>query len=524
MKILISDPITNKGLSLLKDANFDLIELPNASDKDKAEACKDVQGWVIRSGTSVTAKMIESAKKLVVIGRAGVGVDNIDIEAATRHGVVVMNTPDVNTISAAEHTVAIILSLSRNIAEGNSSLKKGQWNRNALVGSELRNKTLGIVGLGKIGQEVLTRCRAFGMNVIGYDPYMNEDKFNPDEIKIVDLDNLTKNSDYITVHVPLNDSTRDLFNYEQLIKMKSNARIVNVARGGIINEVDLAKVLNEGKIAGAAIDVFISEPLEDKNPLLKANNILLTPHLGASTEEAKEGVSLAICEQVRDYIINEKLNNAINMPISDMAKLKEIKFNLDLSELMGNIQGQLNQGSIKRVQVECSGTMDETKPAALAFLKGLLKNRVPDRVNYINAESIAIELGISIEHSFTNDSGPYTNLIRSRVSAELGATRIGGSVFDGNRIRLVNILGYEMEVNPFGTMLFMRNNDVPGVIGSVGYTLGKANINIGAYLLSREMKEGEAFSVIRVDNTLSEKVLNDLRNIPQIISVQQLHC
>ena len=220
MKILISDPITNKGLSLLKDANFDLIELPNASDKEKAEACKDVQGWVIRSGTSVTAKMIKSAKNLVVIGRAGVGVDNIDIEAATRHGVVVMNTPDVNTISAAEHTVAIILSLSRNIAEGNSSLKKGQWNRNALVGSELRNKTLGIVGLGKIGQEVLTRCRAFGMNVIGYDPYMNEDKFNPEEIKIVDLDNLTKNSDYITVHVPLNDSTRDLFNYEQLIKMK----------------------------------------------------------------------------------------------------------------------------------------------------------------------------------------------------------------------------------------------------------------------------------------------------------------
>ena len=524
MKILISDPITNKGLSLLKDANFDLIELPNASDKEKAEACKDVQGWVIRSGTSVTAKMIESAKKLVVIGRAGVGVDNIDIEAATRRGVVVMNTPDVNTISAAEHTVAIILSLSRNIAEGNSSLKKGQWNRNELVGSELRNKTLGIVGLGKIGQEVLTRCRAFGMNVIGYDPYMNEDKFNPEEIKIVDLDNLTKNADYITVHVPLNDSTRDLFNYEQLIKMKSNARIVNVARGGIINEVDLARVLNEGKIAGAAIDVFTSEPLEDKNPLLKANNILLTPHLGASTEEAKEGVSLAICEQVRDYIINEKLNNAINMPISDMAKLKEIKFNLDLSELMGNIQGQLNQGSIKRVQVECSGTMDETKPAALAFLKGLLKNRVPDRVNYINAESIAIELGISIEHSFTNDSGPYTNLIRTRVSAEFGATRIGGSVFDGNRIRLVNILGYEMEVNPYGTMLFMTNNDVPGVIGSVGYTLGKANINIGAYLLSREMKEGEAFSVVRVDNTLSEKVLDDLRSIPQIISVQQLHC
>jgi len=524
MKILISDPITNKGLTILRDAKFDLIELPNASNKEKSDACKNISGWIIRSGTKVTAKMIESAKDLIVIGRAGVGVDNIDIEAATKYGVVVMNTPDVNTISAAEHTVAIILSLSRNIAEGNSSLKKGEWNRHVLVGSELRNKTLGIVGLGKIGQEVLTRCRAFGMNVLGYDPYMSKDKFNPEEIKIVDLDNLTINADYITVHVPLNDSTRDLFNYKQLIKMKSKARIVNVARGGIINEFDLAKVLNEGKIAGAAIDVFTSEPLDNNNPLLKAHNILLTPHLGASTEEAKEGVSIAICEQVRDYITDDKLKNAINMPISNMAKLKEIKYNLELSELMGVIQGQLNQGSIKRVQVECSGTMDEAKPAALAFLKGLLKNRIPDRVNYINAESLAIELGISIEHSFTNDSGSYTNLIRSRVSGESSITRIGGSVFDGNRIRLVNILGYEMEVNPFGTMLFMKNNDVPGVIGSVGCALGKAKINIGAYFLSRELKKGEAFSVLRLDNAISDEVLNELKNLPQIISVQQLHC
>ena len=524
MKILISDPITNKGLTILRDAKFDLIELPNASNKEKSDACKNISGWIIRSGTKVTAKMIESAKDLIVIGRAGVGVDNIDIEAATKYGVVVMNTPDVNTISAAEHTVAIILSLSRNIAEGNSSLKKGEWNRHALVGSELRNKTLGIVGLGKIGQEVLTRCRAFGMNVLGYDPYMSKDKFNPEEIKIVDLDNLTINADYITVHVPLNDSTRDLFNYKQLIKMKSKARIVNVARGGIINEFDLAKVLNEGKIAGAAIDVFTSEPLDNNNPLLKAHNILLTPHLGASTEEAKEGVSIAICEQVRDYITEDKLKNAINMPISNMAKLKEIKYNLELSELMGVIQGQLNQGPIKRVQVECSGTMDEAKPAALAFLKGLLKNRIPDRVNYINAESLAIELGISIEHSFTNDSGSYTNLIRSRVSGESSITRIGGSVFDGNRIRLVNILGYEMEVNPFGTMLFMKNNDVPGVIGSVGCALGKAKINIGAYFLSRELKKGEAFSVLRLDNAISDEVLNELKNLPQIISVQQLHC
>jgi D-3-phosphoglycerate dehydrogenase len=306
--------------------------------------------------------------------------------------------------------------------------------------------------------------------------------------------------------------------------MKSTARIVNVARGGIINEIDLAKALKKGKIAGAAIDVFSSEPVEDTNPLLSAPNIVLTPHLGASTEEAKEAVSMAVCEQVRDYLIYEKLINAVNMPFSNITKLKEIQVNLELAELMGNIQGQLNPGVIKRIQVECSGTMDEAKPAALAFIKGLLTNRIPDRVNYINAESLAVELGISIEHSYTSDSGSYTNLIRTRLSGGSKPTRIAGCVFEGNRIRLVNILGYEMDVNPYGTMLFTRNKDVPGVIGNVGTILGKADVNIGGYLLSREMNEDEAFSVVRVDNPVSNKVLNQLRNLPEIISVEQLHC
>ncbi|MBT4269917.1 MAG: phosphoglycerate dehydrogenase [Candidatus Marinimicrobia bacterium] len=524
MKILVSDPITESGMAVLTDANFDVVQLPEGTPEEKAEACKDIHGWVIRSGTKITAEMIDGAENLQVIGRAGVGVDNIDIPAATRRGVVVMNTPDVNTISAAEHTVAIMLTLSRNISIGDSGMKNGEWNRNALVGTELRHKTLGIVGMGKIGREVMTRCRSFGMKILGFDPYMNQDMFNPEEVTIVDLDELTANSDYITVHVPLTDSTRDLFDYARLSAMKSTARIVNVARGGIINEADLAKALVDGKIAGAAIDVFTSEPVDDSNPLVNAPNIVLTPHLGASTKEAKEGVSMAVCEQVRDYLLHEKLNNALNMPISDMAKLKEIQINLDLAELMGILQGQLNPGVIKRVQVECSGTMDEAKPAALAFLKGLLKNRIPDRVNYINAESLAVELGISIEHSFTNDSGSYTNLIRTRVTGESEPTRIAGSVFEGNRIRMVNILGYEMEVTPYGTMLFARNKDVPGVIGKVGTMLGEAKVNIGGYLLSREMNDGEAFAVVRVDNPVPDSVLSQIRDLPEIISVQQLHC
>ena len=524
MKILVSDPITESGMSVLNEAKFEVVNLPKGTPEEKADACKDVHGWIIRSGTKITENMIASAENLQAIGRAGVGVDNIDIPAATRRGIVVMNTPDVNTISAAEHTVAMMLTLSRNISVGDRGMKSGEWNRHALVGTELRNKTLGIVGMGKIGREVMSRCRSFGMKILGYDPYLNQDMFNPEEVNIVDLDTLTTQSNFITVHVPLTDGTRDLFDYDRLSSMKKTARIINVARGGIINETDLAKALTEGKIGGAAIDVFTTEPIETSNPLVKAPNIVLTPHLGASTQEAKEGVSMAVCEQVRDYLIHEKLNNALNMPISDLTKLKEIQINLDLAETMGKLQGQLNPRAIKKVHVECAGTMDEAKPAALAFLKGLLNDRIPDRVNYINAETLAIELGIGIEHSYTSDCGSYTNLIRTQVTGETDCTEIHGSVFEGNQIRLVNILGYEFDVTPYGTMLFARNKDVPGVIGKVGTMLGKANVNIGAYLLSREMNDGEAFAVIRVDNPVAEDILNDLQDLPEIISVQQLHC
>ena len=524
MKILVSDSITENGLSVLKDANLDVLYLPNASIKKKSEAAKEIYGWIIRSGTTITEKMIKDSSNLQVIGRAGVGVDNIDIQTATRHGIVVMNTPDINTISAAEHTLAMMLTLSRNIAIGDSEVKQGEWNRNELIGSELSNKILGIVGMGKIGREVMTRCRSFGMRILGYDPFMNQDMFNPEEVRIVELEELIINSDIISVHVPLTDSTRDLFDYDRLSNMKSTARIINVARGGIINETDLAKALNDGLIAGAAVDVFTSEPLDKSNPLVNAPNIVLTPHLGASTKEAKEGVSLAICEQVRDYLIHGKLNNAINMPIADIAKLKEIEIFLDFADTMGNLQSQLNSGAIKRVQIESSGSIEDSKPLALAFLKGLLSSRIPDRVNYINAETLAVDLGISIEHSYTNDSGSYTNLIRTKVSGDSEPTIIAGSIFEGDHPRLVNILGYEMDLKPYGTMLFTRNKDVPGVIGSVGTILGNANINIGGYLLSREMNEDEAFSVIRVDSKISEEILVELQKLPEILSIQQLHC
>ncbi len=522
MKILVSDPITDAGLNILKSGGFDVLYLPEATASEKAEAGVDVQGWIIRSGTRISGEMIESAKNLQVIGRAGVGVDNIDITAATRKGVVVMNTPDVNTISAAEHTLGLILALSRNIPSGHRGLMNGEWNRNALVGSELRNKTLGIIGMGKIGREVLQRCRSFGMNILGYDPYLGQEMFNPEEVKIVELDDLTRNSDYISLHVPLTDNTRDLFDYHRLSMMKRGARIINVARGGIVNENDLAKALDEGLIDGAAIDVFSDEPINKNHPLVSARNIVLTPHLGASTQEAKEGVSRSICEQVRDYLLHQKLANAINMPIKDLAKLNEIQPHLDLAETMGKIQSQLSEGSIRSLHVECAGTIEEAKPIALAFIKGMLQDRIPERINYINAESLAVERGIRVEHSYTSDSGVYTNLMRTRVTSKCGEKILQGSIFEGNQPRLVNILGFEMDITPKGTMLFAHNKDVPGVIGRVGTLLGEAKINIGAYILSRQSEDGEAFAVIRVDSSLSDGILNSLNALPEILDVRQL--
>ena len=524
MKVLVSDPITKAGMTILKEADFDVVYLPDASDDEKADACKDVHGWVVRSGTQATANMINSADNLQVIGRAGVGTDNIDISAATRKGIVVMNTPDVNTISAAEHTVAMMLALSRNIPLGHGGIIKGQWNRNALVGTELRNKTLGVVGLGKIGREVIQRSRSFNMNILGFDPYVSQDMFDEEEVRVVDLDTLTSESDYITLHVPFIDSTKDLFDFDRLCRMKDSARIINVARGGIINEADLAKALNEDKIAGAAIDVFTSEPIGENNPLVKAKNIVMTPHLGASTAEAKEGVSLAVCEQVRDYLLHEKLANAINMPISDLAKLKEIQPNLDLSEAMGKLQSQLETGVIQKVHIECAGSMEETKPAMLAFLKGLLSSRIPDRVNYVNAESLALDLGIKIEYSYSSNCGSYENLIRTQVTGENGSNQINGSIFENKRLRLVKILGYEMDITPRGTLLFVHNKDVPGVVGKVGTALGSSQINIGAYILSRDSVDGEAFAVIRVDNEVPEKILTELADMQEIISIQQINC
>ncbi|MBL52185.1 MAG: phosphoglycerate dehydrogenase [Candidatus Marinimicrobia bacterium] len=522
MRVIVSDPISEEGLRIFKDNNIEVIDANGENIDENFSHVKTANGWIIRSGTILDSKIIEKAENLSVIGRAGVGVDNIDISAATRRGIVVMNTPDANTISAAEHTMALILALSRNVSSGHSGLSKGEWNRHLLIGSELNGKIIGIVGLGKIGREVLKRSKAFNMQILGYDPFIPEDFFRDDELQICDLEYLIKKSDYITLHIPLTNETKNLFNYDNLVKMKKEARIVNVARGGIINECDLSRVLKEKRISGAALDVFEFEPLDNDSPLLSAPNIILTPHLGASTKEAKKGVSISICNQVKNFLINEELDNAINIPFKNFAHLKELAPFLKLSELLGGIHSQISDSPIKKVAINCFGSIDDTKPIGLAFLRSLLQSRVPERVNYINADAVAKELGMEVSINFSTMDSNYSNLISARVSSD-EEILIEGSVFDDNLPRLVNIFGYKMEVNPSGTLLFVQNDDVPGVIGKVGTLLGDNKINIAAYLLSREKNKNLAFAVIRLDDSVGAEIIGLLNSIEELKFVRQIN-
>ena len=520
MKILVSDPISEKGMAILKNANFEILDFQNTDIDPKV--LSNIDGWVIRSGTEVGENLLSKAPKLQVIGRAGVGVDNVNLIEATKAGVIVMNTPDSNTISAAEHSFALISTLSRNIQSGHLGLMNGEWNRHDLVGSELKGKTLGVVGLGRIGREIIKRAQSFDMKILGYDPYISQDMFNPDELKVVDLNIVTTESDFITLHVPLLDSTRNLFDYNRLSKMKSTARIINVARGGIINEEDLAKALNENVIAGAAIDVFTAEPIDKDHPLISAKNILLTPHLGASTKEAKEGVSTAICDQIVDFLKYGKINNALNMPVANMEDLKRLEPFLNLANKMGQLQSQLAKGAIKTIQFECYGNLKDSKPLVLSFLKGILENVSGSRVNFINAFSVAEERGISIEHSYSSKETTYTNLIQTFVQSDSGEIKIGGSAFSNEHLRIVNLMGYEVDFKPSGHMLFLKNKDVPGVIGKVGTMLGDQQVNIAEYHLSRSKDSEFAYAIIKLDEKPKKAVLNSLNVLNDLLEVKPL--
>lgn len=515
-KILITDPLSASGKAVLEDAGLEVIEI---LDHDKAKldaAIPEVEGWIIRSGTTIGAEEISKAGKLKAIGRAGVGVDNIDIAAATSHGVVVMNTPGGNTISAAEHTIALMMALARNIPRGDSTLKAGTWARKALVGTELNGKTMGIVGLGRIGQEVGRRALGLQMNVIGYDPYVSQDQLIVSEINVQSLEAVLKNADVISLHLPRNKDTLDLISTPELEMMKSSAMLINCARGGLVNESDLAKALDDELISGAAIDVYTTEPAPEDNPLLSAKNIVLTPHLGASTVEAGENVAVQIASQLKDYLLEDKLSNTINLPIADMSILKSISDSLELSKEIGRLQHPLHTGAIKSIRLSYNGDPEHIAPLLYSAFEGIMENRYDGTINLINAKAVAESKGISLSTLHNPDLSHVQNVVSVAVESDDNASweLMGYTDIQGGQ-RLTKVNNYHVDVLLDGPLVFILNEDVPGVVGIVGTLLADYGINIAEYSLTRQ--EGDmALSLIKCDSQPDEKLLDELKSISSI--------
>lgn len=523
MKIFVADDVSESGLQPLRDAKFEVQKRTGLPKEELIAALQDFEGLIVRSETKVTSEILEGATSLRVIGRAGVGVDNIDVPAATMRGVVVMNAPDGNTITTAEHTIALLISLARSIPQANSSLKSGRWERKKFIGVELQGKTLGIVGLGRIGRVVASRARAMGMTIVAYDPFIAQEQARDLEIELAPLDEVYSRADFLTVHTPLTAETRGIINSEVLAKMKPGARIINCARGGLVDENALCEAIKNGTIAGAALDVFNQEPPPSDHPLLGLEQVIVTPHLGASTTEAQEGVALTVAEQMRDYLLTGALRGAVNVPMVGLKELSLMQPYILLAERLGRFQAQLVDKPVSEVRIEFAGEIVDidAAPVTRAFLSGLLRD-VSARVNVVNAFLIAEERGIKVTTTYVRTTGDSTPAIRTEIHAGDSKQSLAGTLFGyGSQTRegrVTEIDGFHLEAFPHGHMLVTRNRDVPGVIGSVGTILGQGGVNISRFHLGRRERGGEAIAVIEVDAPPSKETLQALRSLEQVIS------
>lgn len=524
MKVLISDNLSEKGVKILEKAGLQVdVKTGLAPDKLKKEIGK-YDALVIRSATKVTADLIRAAKKLKVVGRAGSGLDNVDKEAATKHGIVVMNTPGGNTVTTAEHTVALILAMSRRIPQATASMKEGKWEKKKFMGVELYNKTLGIIGLGNIGTHVAKMAQGMGMNVIAYDPYLSEEKARTLGVECVKLDELFKRSDFITNHVPLTAETKHLIGTKNIAKMKKGVRIVNAARGGVVDEDALYSALKSGKVASAALDVFSKEPPE-KCPLLELDNFICTPHLGASTADAQENVAVAVANQIVDYLLYGTIRNAVNFPSVSSDIFPMLQPYINLGERLGGFVSQNFEGGIEEILIEYKGTISELvlEPITIAVLKGILSPILKETVNFINAPMIAKERGIEVKESTSGEAGDYHSMLIVTVKAGKKSGRVAGVLHGKKEPRIIAIDSFDVEVVPAGEMLVLANNDKPGVIGSIGNVLAQKKINIARMQFGREKKGGRAISVVSVDTPVSKEVLSQIKKLPNVLSVNQIH-
>ena len=526
-KIFVADEVSDTGLQPLRDAGFSVEKRTGLNTAALREAIADCAGLVVRSETKVTADLMDSATALRVVGRAGVGVDNIDVPAATERGIVVMNAPDGNTITTAEHTIALLIALARSVPQANSSLKSGRWDRKAFIGVELQGKTLGVVGMGRIGRTVAARARAFGMKIVAFDPFIAPEQARDAEIELAPLEELFANADFITIHTPLTAETRGLIGSAAFAQMKKGVRIVNCARGGLVDESALHDAIKSGVVAGAALDVFVQEPPPSDHPLLLLDEVIVTPHLGASTAEAQEGVAFTVAEQMRDYLLSGALRGAVNVPALGTKELAVLRPYIELAEKLGRFQAQLVDSAVREVKLEFAGDIVELNaaPVTRSFLAGLLRD-VSARVNAVNAFLIAEERGISVTTSYFRAGSDFAPSIRTRVAGNNSEQSLAGTIFgfgeQAREGRITEIDGFHIEATPQGHMLVMRNRDVPGVIGRVGTILGERGVNISRFHLGRRERGGEAMAVIEVDAQLDDATLKELRSLEAVISARQI--
>jgi D-3-phosphoglycerate dehydrogenase len=523
MKVLASDKIAEVGLKMLKDAGIEADMKTGLPEEELVKIIPEYDALIVRSETKVTPKIIEAGKNLKIIGRAGVGVDNVDLPTATKRGVIVVNSPEGNTVAAAEHTWAMLLSMARSIPQAHSKLKGGVWDKKSFKGVEVLNKTLGVVGLGKIGRRVASYALGMGMNVIGSDPFVTEDYAKGLGVKLVDLETIYRDSDFITFHVPKTKETLGMINAATIAKMKKGVRLVNVARGGIINEADLYEALKSGKVAAAALDVFEKEPC-DKSPLFELDNIVVTPHLGASTVEAQVNVAVDVVEQIIEVLKGGAARSAVNIPSMKPELLAPVRPYMSVAEKLGKFAAQIIKGAISKVVVEYSGEVAEhdVSPLTTILLKGLLEPSMDVKVNFVNAPLIAKERGVDITESKNKEAKDFASLISVKVKTEKGEREVGGTVFEKLGDRLVSIDGFRVDANPQGYMLIVNNIDKPGMIGKVGTYLGQKNINIASMDVGRIKMNEKAVMVLNVDASVPDEVLSGLTKIEGISGATQV--
>lgn len=526
-RILISDKMSPEGLSYFTGREgFEIIYNPDITMEQLAEQIGEYDALVIRSRSRVTRETLAKPGKLKIIGRAGAGVDNVDVEAATERGVIVMNTPGGNTISTAEHTISMMLSLARRIPFADRTMHEGKWEKSGIMGVEMFEKTLGILGVGKIGREVATRMRAFGMDVMVYDPFLTQEAAQQMGVTVADVDTIIEKADMLTVHCPLNNETRGLVNAARLAKMKPTALVVNCARGGIIDEEALLEALQSKKIAGAALDVFGQEPLPADHPFRTLPNVVLTPHLAASTAEAQEKVSRDIAVQIFDAFSQGMIRNAVNAPSMDAKTYEKLRPVLDLAERLGKFLAQFAKPAVKQMDITYTGTATEypTKPVTTAIVKGFLDYSVSESVNHVNAMHLAKQLGMKINDTRSSQTDDvFSGLITVKAISDSGeVNEISGTLYQSRLPRLVIVNNKRVDATPQGEMLVLENRDVPGIIGMVGSLLGKHGINIAAMNWGRVAPGGDALTVINVDQSVSDGVIKELTAAPQVVRAHHI--